>query len=223
MHRSGIKEFTFADGLPAGDWIANVSIFLSSKPDEKESQAALDCAADLAGPGIRIGLVLGSAISTKLAQSVLEHGGSVIGWAPEGLDRYKAPKALTSAVEENRFHIASIAKPHQAWNPQLVGQSSAAALVQSRAALFVDPAPKWLGSLDVENLPADSARLFHIRYQSASEAIARRWQELQARPVGRRNSDGRPNLEPIRQSIGREETRRGRHCFSRPSARECPP
>ena len=202
LARVGIKELAYAGENPAHEWDCDVAVFLSSKPDEKESQAAADCVADLSGPGIRIALVLGSALSNKLASVVLDNGGSVIGWVPEGLDRYKTPKVLAPAAEQSRLRIVSIAKPHHAWNPGFVAQSSAAALALSRAALFLDPAPKWLGQLASGDFAEDLSRLFHIRYQNASQSIVRRWQELQARAIGRRSSDGRPNLDPIREAIG---------------------
>jgi hypothetical protein len=194
---SGIRELTFSAKTLPLLWDCDLALFLSSKPDAKEIAAATGCVQELARPGLKVSLIMGTAAATQLAALILEHGGYVTGWVPQGLDRFKTPQVLSSAYAEGRLRLLSVAKPHQSWNPGFATQSFMAALRLAKASLFIDPSPRWLPDLLRSDHLAMGAPLFFIRYQTASPELTSQWQELQARAIGRRSSDGRPNMEPI--------------------------
>lgn len=194
---SGIRELTFSAKTLPPAWDCDLALFLSSKPDEREIAAAKGCVQELARPALKVSLIMGTAAATQLAALILEHGGYVIGWVPQGLDSFKTPQILSSAYAEGRLRLVSVAKPHQSWNPGFATQSSMAALRLAKASLFIDPAPRWLPDLLRSVHPAMGSPLFYIRYQAAPPELTHQWQELQAKAIGRRSSDGRPNMEPI--------------------------
>lgn len=194
---SGIRELTFSAKTLPPAWDCDLALFLSSKPDEREIAAAKGCVQELARPAIKVSLIMGTGAATQLAALILEQGGYVTGWVPQGLDRFKSPQILSSAYAEGRLRLLSVAKPHQSWNPGFATQSSMAALSLAKASLFIDPAPRWLPDLLRSDHPAMGSPLFYIRYQAASPELTHQWQELQAKAIGRRSSDGRPNMEPI--------------------------
>lgn len=201
LARLGIRELSCSEKTSATDWDIDVAVLLSSKPDERETVAATGCVTELARPGLKFSLVMGTAASTKLAVLILEKGGSVIAWVPQGLDRFKAPQVLSSGLAEGRLRLVSVAKEHQSWNPGFATKSSAAAVCLAKASLFVDPAPRWLSALHEEDLVSTGHSPFYLRYQNETPGVACQWQELHARPIGRRGSDGRPNVELILQTV----------------------
>lgn len=199
LARVGVKELSYSGEVKEDGWESDVAIFVSSKPNEKEMQTAIACVGTLVQPGMKVGLVIGTKVSGEVAKLVLEKGGLIVGWVPQGLDQFSVPQYLAASFAENKIRLISVAKPHQKWNPGFASQSAVSALTLAKASLFVDPAPQWLSKL--HGLDLSRLDLFYIRYQSASSEQSAYWQDLNAKSIGRRNSDGRPNMEPILQVI----------------------
>jgi adenine-specific DNA methylase/O-acetyl-ADP-ribose deacetylase (regulator of RNase III) len=181
---------------------ADLTIALSSKPNQKEETAAIESIGELPTNGITICLVLGNATATTLAGTALDNGNRVAAWVPQGLSQYRPPKALRIAPRCNNLLLLSLAKPQQSWNPRLADRTRLASLLTSRTALITDPEPRWLRNLVGVRADGDDTKIFYIRYQ-ALEALAEKDLRLvSAKPIGRGSGTGKPNLMPILDLLG---------------------
>jgi hypothetical protein len=176
---------------------AKVTIGLSAKPSE---EAAIESIGELPKTGIAISVVLGSAAATKLAETALDRGMWVIAWVPQGLSRFRLPKTL--GYRAKYLLLLSLAKPQQAWNPGLAQQTNLASLITSQATLVTDPEPSWSNALQRIRHHNLDTHFFYLRYRDFINHPNGLVERVQARPIGRRSIDGKPNLVSILNALG---------------------
>jgi adenine-specific DNA methylase len=181
---------------------ADLTIALSSKPNQKEETAAIESIGELPKSGLTICLVLGNATATTLAATALENGNRVAAWVPHGLSQYHPPKALRIAPRCNGLLLLSLAKPQQSWNPRLADRTRLASLLTSKTALVTDPEPRWLRHLDEVSGDPNGTKIFYIRYQDSEARAEKDLRFVSAKPIGRKSGNGKPNLTPILDSLG---------------------
>jgi ATP-dependent helicase/nuclease subunit A len=173
----------------------DLTLILSSKPDSKEEVAALESVRELPRNNLNVCMVLGSGVSTRLAEILLDRGNQIAAWIPQGLVRYHAPKALRIAPREKNLLLLSLAKPQQPWNPRLADRTLLAALLTTKAALISDPQPVWLSQFNDLIINERKGSVFQIRYKDSN--VKNTFLEKATTAIGRRTSDGKPNLSPI--------------------------
>ena len=180
---------------------ADLTIALSSKPNQKEETAAIESIGELPKSGLTICLVLGNATATTLAGTALDNGNRVAAWVPQGLSQYRPPKALRIAPRCNDLLLLSLAKPQQSWNPRLADRTRLASLLTSRTALVTDPEPRWLRHLEEVRGDTNGTKIFYIRYQDSEARAEKDLRLVSAKPIGRKSGNGKPNLTPILDSL----------------------
>jgi O-acetyl-ADP-ribose deacetylase (regulator of RNase III) len=174
-------------------WQSDISIVLSRRVEEREEAAAVSCLEELANPSRRIAICMGTAAATRLATLAIAKEAAVVAWVPQGLSQYRLPKVLDNAYKSGRLTVCSVSTPSQNWNPEAATQCTLAAMLVSKASLIVDPVPEWLPRID--RVPHEAMpSLFYVRYQSAGNSALERFG---AKPIGRRSSDGKPNVVTI--------------------------
>ena len=173
----------------------HLTIALSRKPEQAEEEATIESLYEFPRKEFTVCLMLGSASASKLAQATLDRGNSVAAWVPEGLSHYQLPKALRVRDRNKNLLLLSLAKPRQAWNPHLADRTTAASVLTSKVTLISDPEPRWLGELDKIN-SKNGRTFFYIRYRNSDLAVERNLKSS-LKAIGRKSSDGKPNLSPI--------------------------
>jgi adenine-specific DNA methylase len=201
LREMGVTAINYA-GKNCDPLASDLSIVLSPKPAEREQAAALKCIAELARPDICLAVVAGTAAATKLITDAIDRGAKVVAWTAQGLHRYKLPKVLQSAFDGGSLGVASISKLEQGWNPTAAARTTVATLGVSKGVLVSDPAPKWMAEMGRHSSASLNVPIFYVRYRDTQPGLEERWSEFAARAVGRRNSNGKPNVEPIIDAIG---------------------
>ena len=206
LRNSDVREIYSAGSFGAKVY-SDIAIALSPKPTHREEMAALSVVQELARPGMSLAMTAGSSAANSLASTAVAQGAKVSFWVSEGLARYRLPGNLKSAFAEGNLSLFSVARAEQGWNPRLAAQNTVASLSSSSATVITDPQPVWLSAIGGDDTREWLHRLFYLRYQGADQASESRWSELAVAPIGRRSSDGKPNVTPLLEAIdhsGRE-------------------
>lgn len=178
-----------------------VFIMSSIKPSAKEFMAAAVCVENIAKPGIVLGLIHGSKLSSKLCLLALSQGASILLGVSEGMIRYKLQKGLEKYKVAGQLCIVSVGDPLEKWNPPLA-KKTILLLVQSAKVLVTTSQSPDRYLKDCVQSSINLKQKFYIKYQETTQDHAEEFNTLGMRPIGRNAATGLPNMAPVSSALG---------------------
>ncbi|MFC6751832.1 macro domain-containing protein [Deinococcus aquaticus] len=171
-------------------------IITSKTPDEKESDAINNTISSLEfNFPLSIALNYHNSTTLDIVNSLLRYGFSIIIFVPSGPQkRDPFTNIIESAFKEN-IAIVYLGRIYENWTPAKRNNVMRIFNEISSTKLITDPDIVWVSKNVIRDwVQKDN---FYIKYALSSEEHKKILDFLGARPLGRRQDDGRPNTAPL--------------------------
>jgi putative DNA methylase len=174
-----------------------LAIFPSSKPSDREIDAATGCIESVAQPGVTFLVGYGPAIERPSIRIALQQGANVALFLSEGIINFRIRQDLQDIWDEDRIIVLTAAKPNQKWSPSLAFRARDLQLTLAKAVLITDPSPDWLSRLLKKRHPSQTPSIFYVNYSTDEFTTKSIYGNFRAFAIGKSVESGRPNVAPI--------------------------
>lgn len=195
----------FAKGDESISRPAQLAVLLAFKPEEREVNAATQCAAAVGRKHVTVSVSSTSRAARNLIEAAIAAGSDVIAWLPEGMLVRKMPEWVEEHVRAKRMLLLSTVAPTHQWSPRYAKEAGVSAAALADAVLVSDPTPTWLPTLPNARRLGRANRLFHLNYGKASAELATLLSEIGSTPISRA-SNNQPGVQPILAAMQRQHS-----------------
>lgn len=182
------------ESLLTHKWIA---LLPSKNPTEKELMA-LDAVARQMASGNKkqaIALVYSSRSTEKVVEIYLKYGVPVVMILPFGPLTRKSIARTTTDNLSAPFALLSTSAPSEAWGRPILAKNMSLLRIGALSVLITDPAPDWINHNSMKMWTIKP--VFYLRYDNQVNDTRRLLDREGARPIGRKQDSGEPNLAPV--------------------------